>query len=80
MRRAQSLGHHHGIRKIQTRTAVFRGILQAEQTQIAEFLEQFMRRKFLGGLPGIDVRIDFLAHETSDGIGQLAVFGTEFHS
>ena len=35
---AQGLGHDHAVGKVQARAAVFLGVLQAQQTQVAEFL------------------------------------------
>ena len=76
---AESLGHHHRVGEIEFLTAVFGRILEAKQAQVAQLLEHFVRGKLLGGFPRGDMRVDLLAHEAADGVGKLAMFGSELH-
>jgi hypothetical protein len=76
---AECLGHHHRVGEVEFLAAVLSRILEAEQAQVAELLEHLVRGELLGGLPRGDMRIEFLSHETADGVGELAVFGGELH-
>ena len=48
---------------IQPHAAVFGWLIDAEETRVAEFLEQVMGGKQLGLFPFVNVRIDFLVDE-----------------
>jgi hypothetical protein len=76
---AEGFGHHHRIGEVEPEAAVFLRILDAEQAEVAELLEDLVRRKFLGRFPGVDMRIEFLLDEARDGVGELAVFAGELH-
>ena len=76
---AELLGHHHGERVIEPLAAVFHRLGQSEKTEIAEFLEQLVRGKNAGFLPGVDVRVDLRRDELLQAAAQLLVLGREHH-
>jgi hypothetical protein len=76
---AQFFGHDHGIGKIEAQPAVVGVVLDAEQAEIAEFLEHLVGRKLLGLFPAVDVGIEFGLDEFRDGLAKLLMLGRELH-
>ncbi|MET4776863.1 hypothetical protein ABIA28_009077 [Bradyrhizobium elkanii] len=56
--RPELLGHHQRVGIIQSLTAELDRLVEAEETEIAELLEQLMRREDIGLLPFVDMRVD----------------------
>ena len=60
---AQRLGHHHRVAEVQSGAAVFLGVLQAQQAQVAQLLEDLVAGELLGGLPLGDEGLISFSHE-----------------
>ena len=76
---AEFLGHHQRIAVVQPLAAELSGLVEAEEAEIAEFLEQFVRGKLLRFLPFIDEGIDFRRNEFLQGAARFVVVGGEEH-
>jgi hypothetical protein len=76
---AEGLGHHHRVAEVQAGAAELLGILQPQQSEVAELLEHFVRRVLLVGLPLRHERVQLLLDELLDGVGEGAVLGGELH-
>ena len=77
---AERLGHRHRVRVVEAHAAVLLGLGQAEQAELAEALEDLVRRELLGRLPLVDVRIDLLVDEALERALDLFVLVRELHA
>ncbi len=76
---AQRLGHQHAVGIVQSRAAVFLGLGQPQQPQIAQPLEHLVGGKDLGGFPFIDVRVDVLVDVALERLADFFVLVGELH-
>jgi hypothetical protein len=77
--RAKLLGHHQRVAVIQPLAAKFHRLVEAEKSEVAEFLEQLMGREDVGLLPFIDERIDLGRDEFLQGAAGFVVVSSKEH-
>ena len=77
--RAELLGHHQRVTVIQSLPAKFHRLVEAEKSEVAEFLEQLMGRKDVRLLPFIDERIDLGRDEFLQDAARFVVVGGKEH-
>ena len=58
MHAAKFFRHHQCVGIIEARAAEFDRLIESEEAEIAELLEQRVRRKLTSRLPLVDIRID----------------------
>ena len=76
---AELLGHHHRVGIVEPLAAVLRRLGEAEETEPAELLEQFVGGKSLRLLPFVDERIDLGGDEFLQRAARFLVLGREQH-
>src|SRR5690606_24916528 len=76
---ARRLVEDGAIGIIEPRTAIGLRLGDTEQAEIAHLLENLMGRKNLRLFPFINVRIDFLVDEFTNGAPQFFMFAGQFH-
>jgi hypothetical protein len=76
---AQLLGHHHGVGIVEAHAAVFRGLVDAQQTGIAQLLEDLVGGEDAVLFPFVDVRVDVLVDDGAQRAADLGVFRGELH-
>ena len=64
---AEFFGHHQRVAVIESLAAEFDRLVEAEKSEVAELLEQLMRREDVRLLPFIDERIDLGGDEFLQG-------------
>ena len=74
---AQSLGHHHRVAEVQAHAAKLFGVFQSQQSQLAELLENLVRRELPFRFPFGNKGVDLLVAELDDRVFDLAVFSGE---
>ena len=76
---AELFGHHQRVAVIEPLAAEFGRLVEAEKAEIAELLEQLMRREDVGLLPFVDEGIDFGRDEFLQDAAGFVVVGGEEH-
>src|SRR5438552_1963593 len=78
---AEFFRHHQRVAVIEPLAAEFSWLIEAEEAEIAELLEQFVRRENIRLLPFVDERVDFSRDEfLQDAAGFVMVGGEEHGS
>ena len=71
---SQRFGHRQRVGVVQPRAAVFFGLGQPQQAQIAQFLEHLVRRKDLRRFPFVHMRVDFFVDQALQRLLDFQVF------
>ena len=74
---AELLSHHQRVGIVEARAAELDRLVQPEEAEAAHLLEQLMRRKDVGLLPCIDMRVDLVGDELLQGAADVVVVGGE---
>src|SRR5207253_3184714 len=72
-------GHHQRIGVVEPLSAEFDRLVEAEKAEVAELLEQLMRREDVGLFPFVDEGIDFGSNELLQNTAWFVVVGGEEH-